>query len=373
MARSEAPTLNECRSFTRGYLLACDWAGRRPESAVEERIPRLAGEGVPALYDSFRLLPRTSREALRITWSKRERRCRLDEVVGLHPSWLTDHLGDESAASLLVALGEIRPELGREVLRALWPSLKPRAGEEIEVRPLAPAWSGELRRWLFRRFVHAAPSPTRDHPPDRLASLDAQQVWLFVQDLGRDELTRVAEAAPSEVDSLLRGLPHDQAVQLRRLLASVLNGVPEGSTDTMQISFDPVQQEGRDEVGAGGFHAAAEHIRAVLELAEIDANILGSIGLRSLAAVLAAYPRAYALQIAQRMGLPLAERMLAWRDDFEARGAANPPERNEEILRKACRLEADREVNVRTRGIRDAHREGERAHTGRGELRGDLP
>jgi hypothetical protein len=345
MARSEALTLNDCRSFTRGYLLACDWAGRRPESAVGERIPRLAGEGTPALYDSFRLLPRTSREALRITWSKRERRCRLDELVGLHPSWLTDHLGDESAASLLVALGEINPDLGREVLRALWPRLKPCAGEEVEVRPLAPAWSGELRRWIFRRFVHAAPSPTRDHPLDRLASLDPQQVWLFAQDLGRDELRRVAEAAPSEVDSLLRRLPHDQAVQLGRLLAAMQNGVePEGTTDTMQISLDPVPQVRRDEVDAGGFHAAAEHIRAVFEVAEIDANILGSIGLRSLAAALAAYPRTYALQLAQRMGLPLATRMLAWRDDFEVRDAASPPARSAEILHKAGRLKADREL-----------------------------
>jgi hypothetical protein len=345
MASPDVPSLSECRSFTRGFLLACDWAGRRPESSVEQRVPRLQGEEIPKLYDSFRLLPRASREGLRSTWARRERRCRLDEEVGLHSSWLTELLAGESGATLLVALGEIRPELGRDVLRALWPQVKPRPGDEVEVKPMEPAMAGALRRWLFRGFVHAAASPARDHPLDRLAAVDPQQMWLFAQDLGRDELTRVAEAAPIEVDALLRRMPNDQAVQLSRLLGSVLEGAHfPASTDTMQISA-PAQASPTAR-RADAFETAVRHIRAVLDLAETEANVLGSIGLRALASVLAGHPRDHALRVAQKMDRALAFRMLGWRDSFEERGEPCPESRREEILRKAAALGAETEIGT---------------------------
>lgn len=186
MADSTTFPFDRCAGFTRGYLLACDWAGAAPSDA-ERRIPRLEVENVDDLYQRFRQLPRATRESLRASWPKREPRARLDET-GVHPSWLTALLQSEPAATLLLALGELKPEVGREVLRTFWPRVKPTQGEPIEVRPLAPAWSGELRRWLYRRFPHAAPSALRQDALDRLALLDAQQLWLHAQDLGREEL-----------------------------------------------------------------------------------------------------------------------------------------------------------------------------------------
>ena len=267
MADSATTPFDRCAAFTRGYLLACDWAGSEPVEA-EGRIPRLANDDVHDLYLRFRQLPRATREAMRASWPKREPRCRLDQT-GVHPSWLTAQLQSEPAATLLLALGELKPEVGREVLRSFWPRVKPSQGEPIEVRPLAPAWSGELRRWLFRRFPHAAPSSVREDPVDRLAFLDAQQLWLLAQDLGREQL---ANAHPAKA---------------------------------YHVEQDSATSRG-----------AAETVRAVLDVEEGDPNFSGSIGLHTLAAQLAQHPREYAERIAHQMDMPLAERFLARRDEM---------------------------------------------------------
>lgn len=269
MAESQAISFDRCAAFTRGYLLACDWAGSAPVDA-EGKIPRLANEGVHDLYLRFRQLPRATREALRASWPKREPRCRLDES-GVHPSWLTELLQSEPAATLLLALGELKPEVGREVLRSFWPRVKPSQGDPLEVRPLAPAWSGELRRWLFRRFAHAAPSALREDSAERSAFLDAQQLWLLAQDLGREELAKARAAEQNR-----REPPGDHSAESR---------------------------------------AASARVESVLDLDEGDPNYLGAIGLHTLATQLAEHPREYAERIAHQMDVSLAERFLARRDE----------------------------------------------------------
>lgn len=319
------------------------------------------------LYGRFRQLPRSSREALRASWPKREPRCRLDEA-GVHPTWLTAHLEAEPAATLLVALGEIKRELGREVLRSLWPRVKSNRDDELEIRPLSPAWSGELRRWLFRSFVHTAPSLERSEPIDPLTALDAQQVWLLAQDLGREEIATLAAARPREIGALLQRLSSAHAAELGRWLG--LESSESGPTDTMQLS-SRTKSADRKELDSERFKVASEDVCVVLELSEGEANFLGSIGLRCLAAVLAAYPREQTRRIAQRMGLPLAQRLLAWRDEIEERGDFSAT-RNEEILRKLTALPGW--ADLRRRAISsEPHRDlGDGTETTSGSVRREL-
>lgn len=315
-------------AFTRGYLLTCDWAGTAPPPDVEQRIPRLAGEMVHDLYARFRELPRASREALRASWPKREPRCRLDEM-GVHPTWITAHLQSEPPPTLLLALGELKPDLGREVLRSFWPRVKPGHGEPIEVKPLAPAWSGELRRWLYRRFVHAAFSPLRQEPLDHLASLDAPRIWLFAQDLGREELACLAAASVEEIEALLHRLRSGQAVELKRWLGLSDDGSSSGPVDSGPVDSGPVDsgpiavrpKAGRPpELDSERFRIAAERVCAVFDLEDGEGNFLGLLGLRSLAAVLSRHPREYAERIAHQIDVPIAKRFLTWRDTQGARG-----------------------------------------------------
>ncbi|MCA9728810.1 MAG: hypothetical protein KC729_14055, partial [Candidatus Eisenbacteria bacterium] len=108
-------------------------------------------------------------------------------------------------------------------------------------------------------------------------------------------------------------------------------------------------------LGSEEFQAAAEHIRTVLEMAEPESNAIESVGLRSLAATLADFPRDVALRIAHKMGMPMGMQLLSWRDQLERSGKGNPRSRNEEILRKAGEMAADRQ----TRAGRSNRRAGE--------------
>jgi hypothetical protein len=214
--------------------------------------------------------------------------------------------------------------------------VKPSQGEPIEVKPLAPAWSGELRRWLYRRFVHAAPSPLRQEPLDHLASLDAPGIWLFAQDLGREELACLAAASPEEIEALLNRLPSGQAAELKRWL-----GVRDDDSSSGPVDSGPIAARAKSGpapvLDSERFRVAVERVCAVLDLEDGEGNFLGLLGLRSLAAVLAAHSREYAQRIAHQIDVPIAKRFLAWRDALGARGGEF---RFEESLRRAQAISA---------------------------------
>ena len=275
------PNLAEVRGFTRGFLLASDWAGVTPDTTVTERVPRLGGEDMKSLYRAFRALPTESRKAFRTTWAKRDRLQRIDESVDLHPSWMVETLKDEPPALFLLALGELEPNLARSVLRELWPKKRPRAEDALgEISPLSPSLAGAFRRWLYERWVHlpeGGPVGTdgggsaRAGAGDRrakisaLLSLDAGQIWLLAQEFGRKALA-------------------DHGGRLSQNHPSV-------------------------------------EARAVYSVSSDDNERIGLLGLRLVARILADHPRDYALHIAQRIARPVAEPFLQWRDEFAARAS----------------------------------------------------
>ncbi|MEZ4649846.1 MAG: hypothetical protein R3E97_13875 [Candidatus Eisenbacteria bacterium] len=286
-----SPNLAEVRGFTRGFLLASDWADETPDSSVAERVPRLGGEDMKMLYRAFRALPAESRRAFRTTWAKRDRLRRIDEAVDLHPSWMVETLKDEPPALFLLALGELEPDLARSVLRELWPKKRPRAEDALgEISPLSPSLAGAFRRWLFERWVHlpstssastgtparsgtdassGAPAPGgAQDGMSALLALDAGQLWLLAQEFGRKAL----------------------------------------ADHGGRLTPDHPSKDGRL-----AFAASAD-----------DNERIGLLGLRLIARVLAGFPRDYALHIAQRIALPVARPFLDWRDEFAALRGAPP-------------------------------------------------
>jgi len=265
--------LRDAQAFTRGFLLAMDWANSGTRSGLEERVPRLAGEDVPALYGAFRALPEESRQSMRITWAKREPLQRIDGRLKIHSSWMTELLSQEQSSTLLLALGELPPEMGRKVLRALWPKVRPSKPEDSvgEMKPLQPALAGHLRRRLFANFVRVSDSPQAGNRENdrfgRLLDLDRSEVWLLCQELGRSVQAQAESAA------------------------------------------DPSP-------------SAIEHLRVVREIFGSEDSIVGHLGLRLLALALAAAPRSFSLSIAQQMARPIGQHLLTWRDESDRDGPA---------------------------------------------------
>lgn len=262
--------LRDAQAFTRGFLLAMDWANATPRPNLDQRVPRLAGEDIPVLYGTFRALPLASRQSLRITWAKREPLQRIDERVELHPSWMTERLRPEPPTTLLLALGELPPEMGRDVLRTLWPKVRPSRPEDSlgEITPLQPALAGHLRRRLFTRFVRLRVTETATGRFTRLLDLDAAELWLLSQELGRIERARTRSATDSD--------------------------------DT-----------------------AAKHLQVVEDISKSEDQVVGLLGLRLLAVTLALAPREYCLHVAQKMAYPIAQHLLDWRDSDDSSGKSS--------------------------------------------------
>ena len=289
--------LQGARGFTRGFLLAMDWAGQCPDAEIAIRVPRLRDEDMRTLYRTFRSLPRESRRAMRTTWAKRDRLRRVDETVDLHPSWMMETLREEPPALFLLALGELEPKLARSVLRELWPKMRPRPDAAVaEVRPLSPSHAGAFRRFLYARWVHLSESAGRGAGLESLLALDAGQIWLLAQEFGRKELERLGGRVSGDHPS-------------PRVRAACAEGTDDSDENER----------------------------------------VGLVGLHLLSSLLSRHPRQYALHMAQRMAQPVAQPFLRWRDEEARVEAAEPgsvapkssPFPAEEILERARSMNAE--------------------------------
>lgn len=252
----------EAGAFTRGFLLAQDWAGWPAEADVATRIPALAGSDVTALGTALRALPIATRRALRTSWAKRDRLVRIDTAIDLHPSWIAELLRPEPPALALLALGELQEDLARHVLREFYAGQRPPEAATEGLRPLVPSDGGAFRRALYAPFVHIAHPERRATILAPLLALDVGQLWLLAQECGRRELARLG--------GTLRG---------------------DHPSPRMRLAW-ATGAEDQERTGLLGFHLLAE--------------------------LVAPHPRAEACLLAQRMARTIGLPFLRWRDAIAA-------------------------------------------------------
>ena len=335
--------LNECKSFTRGYLLAARWAGARPADDVATRLPKLGDEPVGELYDAMDELPEASRSALEKVWVKREARRRLEDALGLHWTWLADVLADEPAPLLLLALGEIEPSIAKEAFRHLWPKKRVRSNE-VEVTPLHPSMAGHLRRHLLARFALLG---EREQKVDKLAALlilDRRDVWMLAQDLGRATLSDMAQSHNrGALERFLQRVPGARSARIRRMVEALEPGDFSDATSSDIRAPEPDASEG-DPAGADGAGANEDDeeanpvkrgladLDAAMAVAQTEGELFGLVGLRKLSRGLADRPREYCLSLAQKMARHLAHHLVTWRDAGAERGESATDETIQEIV-----------------------------------------
>ena len=340
--------LNECKSFTRGYLLASRWAAVRPADDVATRLPKLGDEPVGELYDAMDELPEASRSALEKVWVKREARRRLEDALGLHWTWLADVVEDEPAPLLLLALGEIEPAIAKEAFRHLWPKKKARSNE-IEVTPLDPSMAGHLRRHLLARFALLG---EREQKVDKLAGLlilDRRDVWMLAQDLGRATLSEMAQSHNrGALERFLQRVPGARSARIRRMVEALEPGdfSDATSSDIRPPASSPGQGKGEtEEAGnadgadpagsddeANPIKRGLDDLDAAMAVAQTEGELFGLVGVRKLARGLADRPREFSLSLGQKMAKHLANHLITWRDTGAARGEAASDETIQEIV-----------------------------------------
>lgn len=318
--------LHECKSFTRGFLLASRWAGVRPTDGVAKRLPKLGDEPAGALYDAMGELPKASRAALEKEWVKREARRRLEDALGLHWTWLVDVVEDEPAPLLLMALGEIEPTIAKEAFRHLWPKKKSQSNE-VDVTPLSPAMAGHLRRYLLARF---ALQGEREQKSDKLAALlilDRRDVWMLVQDMGRATLTELAQSHNrAALDRLLQRVPGTRSARIRRMLDALepRDGFLDATSSDVRAGASKGAAESESSSGeddeTNPVKRGLDDLDAAMVVAQSEGELFGLVGLRKLARGFADRPREHCLSLAQKMARHVAKHLIAWRDEGAARG-----------------------------------------------------
>ena len=242
------------------------------------RVPRLAGQNLEQEFEAIKLLPADRRAALGNVWLSSTKRMRVDEVLGVHWSWLTDELlQEQSPALVLLALGCLRGDAPKELLRAIWPRMRGAKSADLDVPKPSPALAAALRRTVHARFTLLGDRPREDQPAAGLLLLKPRELYLLVQDLGLREITRAGGSEHRE--GVVRLLKDYQSAEVARI-AKLLKGQSQadaGSADTEE------SREGGIAVGL---------VKQAVEATGGEGDVVGLVGLGKLALALAAEPSA---------------------------------------------------------------------------------
>lgn len=331
-----ADPLDALPSPVRGYLAAANWAGAALTPADVERIaahrtganattartttaqtttahPTTAAEIEGAYAYLQALSPALQAEAPR-RWAENEPPVRIDDQLDLHWSWLPDRLAQDPPALIVFALREVRPELAKETLRALWSRLRTANASELEVAAPAPALAAHLRRRLFSAFALLSEKP-RTGGLAALLALGKKELHLLVYDLGFSEITVAAGTSGSpELAELLRGFEGADATRLQRIF--VKGQPPRPGTTLPEPGSEAALSAERRRA------EATENVRSAYAASGQKDDFVGYVGLRRLAAALASDPRDWCRHLGQKMKHPEARLLLEWRDRYHVEGVS---------------------------------------------------
>lgn len=305
--------LDAATSFARGFLLASHWAEFAPDTDAATRVPRLAGQNLEQEFEAIGLLPADRRAALGTVWLSSTKRMRVDEVLGVHWSWLTDGLLQETSPALvLLALGCLRGNAPKELLRAIWPKMRGAKSTDLDVPKPGPAFAAALRRTVHARFTLLGDRPREDQPSAGLLLLKPRELYLLVQDLGLREISRAGGSKHRE--GVVRLLKDYQSAEVARIARQLKGQTQAGAEDA----------DG-EEVRAGGI--AVDLVKQAVDATGGEGDVVGLVGLGKLALALREEPPPFVHVLAQRMQKKLGERLIDWHESAAGvRGSGDGPE-----------------------------------------------
>ncbi len=338
MSDGNTDRLDSATSLARGFLLASRWAGDSPSDDAHERIPILADADLAKEHEAIGLLPDDRRAALGVVWLSREKPARIDEALDLHWSWLADELRDENPALVLQLLGALRPGLAKETLRALWSGLRQTKSSDLEIGHPAPALAAHLRRWVFSCFALVAERERGERSLAAVLFLGKRDLYLLVQDVGLRSIARAGGGGGrEEILRLLQAQGGAEATRISKLLQK--NAAENASGSDSEESDDPAE-----------VRASALVRRAVEASSGSGGDLVGLVGIGTLALALSSEPRSFAVQIAQRMTKEVGSRLVEWRDEHAAGDDEGRDESAAEVLERLANVLSRSASSALTKG-----------------------